>query len=167
MKTILIFSLLLFSFLANAKKYKLNYEPSGIIIKFQFDSMVIYTDTASLISLYDEKKAYDLRVINYIRKSIRNTKNDTVLFVGENIPFKDSINNKYEKDWYIEWAILHLIKNKKIKLIDKYNQQVNVIKTKRIGSRKKGYIKRSYINKATGDELFKETLFVVIVNPSF
>ena len=151
----------------SAKKYKLNYQPHGMIVKFQFDSMIIYTDTTSLLSLYNEKEDYALRVINYIRKSIRNTKNDTITFVGEYLPFEDGIDNKYSNDWYIEWALLQLIKKKKIQLINKYGAKVKVIKTKRIGKKKTNYIKRSYINKETNEELFKETLFARLVTPSF
>ncbi len=129
--------------------------------------MVIYTDTTSLMSLYNEKEDYDLRVINYIRKSIRDINNDTITFNGENIPFDDGIINKYQEDWYIKWAILELVKKRKVHLIDKYGNKVKIIVTKRIGKKKQNYVKRSDINEETGAELFKETLFVRLVNPSF
>jgi len=165
-KLISLLLVVLLPYIVNAKKYKLNYQPHGIIVKFQFDSIIIYTDTTSLLSIYNEKDSYDLRVMKYIRKSIKDINNDTITFIGKNILFNDGIN-KYPNDWYIEWALLQLIKNKKVQLINRHGQKVRIISTKKIGRKKTNYIKRSYIDKETNEELFKETLFARIINPSF
>jgi len=148
----------------------LNYEPEGVIIKFKFDSLTIYTDTTSIFEVYNENgklNDYDTRVINFVRKEVGETQNDTVRFIGDFIPFNDGVTTLYKQDWYIKWVILQLTKTNKLKLYDKHGVIVTNIKRKKIGTKKEGYIRRAYINKETGVELFSETLYFVTGTPSF
>jgi hypothetical protein len=156
--------------LVNAQTIKLTFEPKGKIVKFYFDSLTIYTDTTSLFQIYNEKgtlKDYDLRVKNLVIKQFTINNADTVFFSSHFIPFNDSIDNKYQKDWYVEWAILHLTRANRLKIYDRHGQLVENILTKKIGTKKKGYVRRAYINKETKEELFKELLYMRKVNPSF
>lgn len=168
MKFFTTYLVLLLSFVTKAQTIKLDYEPKGQIIKFYFDSLTIYTDTTSLFSIFADEgnlKDYDLRVKNFVLKQIKESKNDTVTFSGNYIPFNDGIENKEE--WYVDWVILHLTKEKKVKIYDKHGQLVKILVTKKVGKKKKNYVARLYINKATNEELFRETLFRQIVDPLF
>jgi hypothetical protein len=130
--------------------------------------LTIYTDTTSLFRVYDKDgdlKDYDLRVKNLVRKKINNVKSDTVTFHGDFIPFDDRNNKKDQKDWYVEWAILQLTKQKKLKIYDRHGNLVSKIVTKKVGKKKENHVKRSYINKETTEELFSETIFIRIINP--
>ena len=158
--------------LVSAQTIKLDFEPKAEVVKFYFDSLTIYTDTTSLFNVYSKYgtkglEAYDLRVKNLVLRQLRESKNDTALFSANYIPFNDGINNKYQEDWYVEWAILHLTKEKHVLIFDKHAQRVEIIKTKKIGSKKKNHIRRVYINKNTDEELFSETLFMRTINPAF
>ena len=64
----------------------------------------------------------------------------------------------------VEWAILQLIKAKTLKMYDKHGQHVKAIKVRRVGKRKNNFVKRSYRNKATGEEVFKEILFSRVIH---
>lgn len=168
MKQILVFLTLTVS--VNAQTIKLDFEPKGQVIKFYFDSLIIYTDTASLFSVYAKEgglKDYDLRVKNFVLGKSGLNKNDTIIFSGNFIPFNDGIENRYQEDWYVEWAILHLTKEKKVKIYDKHGQLVKMIVMKKVGKKRTNFVKRSYINKATQEELLKEVLFMRIVDPVF
>jgi hypothetical protein len=163
--------LLLFSYAAWGQIIKLDFEPKRQVVRFYFDSLTIYTDTTSLFAVYEHDAkgfdAYDLRVKNLILQRFKESKTDTVTFSGDFIPFNDSIDNKYQNNWYVEWAILHLTKEKKLKIFDKHAQLVKIIVIKKIGSKKKGHIRRAFTNKVTKEELFDETLFMRIDEPSF
>jgi len=168
LKAFATYLLLFFTVSTNAQTINLDYEPKGKIIQFYIDSLTIYTDTTSLFRVYDkdgDRKDYDLRVKNLVRRKISNTKSDTVTFHGDFIPFDDSIDKKHQKEWHVEWAILRLTREKKLKMYDKRGKLVATIVTKKIGKKKDNYIKRSYINKETKDELLSETIFYRIVQP--
>jgi hypothetical protein len=170
--TYISYCLLLITISVKAKTIKLDFKPKGPIVKLYFNSLTIYTDTASLFKIYSQKgtkefDSYDLRVRNLVLRKFNDSKNDTVFFTGNYIPFNDGIANKYEEDWIIEWAILHLTIDKKILIFDKHGQQVKAIRTKKIGTKKTNYIKRAYINKNNGEELFSETLFASGYTPAF
>lgn len=170
MKTVTIYFLVLIAATANAQTINLNYEPNGQIIQFYFDSLSIYTDTSSLFSVYDEKgnlKDYDLRVKNFIRKKVKESNADTIFFSGYFIPFYDSLSNKNQNSWYVEWAILHLLNEQKLKIYDKQGQLVKTIVIKKVGRKKDNFINRSYLNKDTKEELLAETLFIRMINPKF
>jgi hypothetical protein len=161
---------LLLNFLTDAQTIKLNFEPQGKIVKFYFDSLTIYTDTTSLFSVYTNEgtlKDYDLRVKKLVNSKFSKSPADTVIFSGNFIPFNDSIENKYQTDWYVEWAILHLTKVKKLKIYDKHGHLVTTIVTKKVGKKKENFVKRSYINKETNEELLSETLFIRTITPRF
>jgi hypothetical protein len=170
MKSITIYFILLFSVATNAQTLRLNYEPTGKIIQFYFDSLTIYTDTTSLFSVYESDRNlenYDLRVKNFVLKKIRNSKLDTVTFSGEFIPFEDSIIERNQNEWYVEWAILHLTKANRLKIYDKHGQLVTTIVTRKVGKKKDDFVKRSYKNLATDEELFAETLLIRTITPKF
>ena len=170
MRIYVTYYFLLLTFTINAQTIKLAYEPRGQIVKFYFDSLTIYTDTTSLFAVYTndgDLKDYNLRVKNFVLRQMKEANNDTVTFSGNFIPFNDSIVKKYQEDWYVEWAILNLTKNKKLKIYDKHEQIVKRIVKKKIGRKKNNYVKRSYINKATNEELLKETLYIRIFDPAF
>lgn len=161
---------MLLNFLVSAQSTTLDFEPHGQIVKFHFDSLTIYSDTTSLFSVYDKEgvlKDYDLKVKNFVRKQVAQTSSDTIIFTGKFIPFNDGIAEVYLKEWDVEWAILHLTKEKKLKIYDKHGKLVKIIITKKIGKKKKNYVERSYINKTTNEELFNEVLFIRIIEPSF
>ena len=149
-----------------AQTIKFGFEPNGQIVKFHFDSLTIYTDTTSLFAVYDQKgnmKDYDLIVKDFVRKQISEANSDTVTFFGNYIPF----DNNTDKEWYVKWAILRLLKEKKLKMYDKHGQLVTIIVTKKVGKRKDNFVGRSYINKATNEELLSETLFIRLINHRF
>ena len=140
---IIILFLTLWTPISNAQTIKLDFEPKGQIIKFYFNSLTIYTDTTSLFFVYKENgtlKDYDLRVKNLVKQQFLNNNTDTAFFSGDFIPFNDSIDNKYQKDWYVEWAILHLTMANRLKIYDKHGQLVEKIVTKKIGTKKKGHV---------------------------
>lgn len=164
----LLFSVL--ALLSGAQRLDLNFEPQGQIIKFHFDSLTLYTDTTSLFHVYDEGsdlKDYDLRVKNLVKREVAVANSDTVTFSGNFIPFDDGIANEYQKDWYIKWAVLHLIKAQKVKLYDKHGQPVHTIRMKKVGKKRTNYVKRSYLNNSTNEELIFEVLFIRISDPPF
>lgn len=100
-----------------------------------------------------------------VRKKISGAKSDTVTFHGDFIPFDDRHDKKDQKDWYVEWAILKLTKQKKLKMYDKHGNLVTKIVTKKVGKKKENHVRRSYINKETTEELFSETIFIRIISP--
>ena len=164
----LTYCFLLLTFSINAQPIKLNFEPKGQIVEFYFDSLTIYTDTSSLFAIYDQNnmKDYDLRVKNFVRKQIATTNFDTVKFFGNFIPFNDSIDNQ-SQNWYVQWAILHLMKANRLRILDKHGNLVEIILTKKVGTKRKGIVRRAFINKKTKEELFSQGLFVRTVNPRF
>lgn len=157
----------------NAQTIKLGFESQRQVVKFNFDSLTIYTDTTSLFSIYELEgtkglEAYHQRVKNLILRQFRDCKNDTVTFSGSFVPFNDSVDTKYKQDsWYVDWAIVHLTERGKEKMFDKHNNHVKAIVVKKIGSRKKGHIRKAYINKDTKEELFYQTIYHIIYEPSF
>jgi len=170
MKSFLFTLFILITFAANARKIHLRYEPKGQIVKFCFEGLTIYTDTITLFAVYDQfgnKTPYDQRVKNFVRKSIKEIKNDTVNFTGEFIPFNDGIDNGYQNTWFIEWPLLHLLQEAKLVVYDTHNNIVKTIITRKIGKKRKHFVKRSYINKATGEEIMKQVLFFRTITPSF
>lgn len=154
----------------NAQTIQLDFEPKGQIIKFYVDSLTIYTDTSSLYSVYRENgtlKDYDLRIKNLVEKQFHILQTDTAFFSGDYIPFNDGIHNIYQKDWNVEWAIIQLTKANKVKIVDKHGHLVETMVMKKIGTKKKGHIRRAFINKNTREELFSELIFMRTITPSF
>ncbi|MES2799762.1 MAG: hypothetical protein V4638_07075 [Bacteroidota bacterium] len=137
----------------------MNYEPTGQIVCFHWDSLFIYTDTTSLFAVYDNygtRSDYDRRIKQFVRKQIQVTTSDTAIFIGEFIPLNDGFGSKTQEKWYIEWCILNLLKDRKLKIYDKEHQLVQNIVKKKVKNKKNGFEKLSYINKATKKELFYE-----------
>lgn len=170
MKIFLIFLITLLPFGLKAQSIKLNYNPKGTIVKFNFDSLTIYTDTTSIFGMYNEKgklKNYDASVIKFVREEVSKAQNDTVCFNGNFIPMNDTVQNIPQSDWYIDWLILQLTKKNKLKMYDKQGLEVRKVIRKKIGTKKEGYVRRAYINKVTRVELFSEALYFVTGTPSF
>ncbi len=154
----------------NAQKIKLNYTPQGQIVKLHFDNLTIYTDTTSLFSVYRENstlKDYNLRVTSMVKKQFQNPETDTAIFSGNFIPFNDGIDNPRQKDWYVQWAVLHLTLANRVKIYDAHGQLVETVVTKKTGSKKKGLVSRAFMNKKTKEVLFSESLYIKLITPSF
>ncbi len=166
MKRIILIILLLISFncyIIKAQTYKLNYEPKGKIVKFNYDSLTFYTDTTSLFDSFKDidyryVQAESLNNLNKIRKKIRETKNDTVYFRWID---NDSNLNQSDETYYdfsIKSTLISLIQINKVKLFDKHNKIVKVIKCKIADLNITDRIKKIYINKKTNEELFHDIL---------
>jgi len=172
LRTFAISCFLLLTFYLKAQTINLDYAPKGKIIKFYFDSLNIYTDTTSFFYIYAHEerrgyKAYDRRIKNVVLQQFKISKNDTATFSGDLIPFNDSINNAYEKGWYVDWAILNFTREDKLKIYDKHGQLVKTIITKKIGTKRNGRVRRAYINKDTKEELFSSLWFFRTYMSSF
>ena len=171
LKGVILYCLLLLTF--SVKAYiTLDYEPKGIVIPFNFESLKIYSDTTSVFYIYkkfekEEDNQYLTRIRSLILKQIKETQSDTVIFSGEYIPFNDTVNNKWVKEWYINWLILNLTKENRLKIFDQSNKPIKSIQTKKTGTRRNGYVARIYLNKDTKKELFREVLFYMSVVPKF
>ncbi|HLP55029.1 MAG TPA: hypothetical protein VK151_08365 [Fluviicola sp.] len=158
---------LLLHFTTHGKTLKLDFEPQGRVLKICYDSLTVYTDTTALFSVYKTNgtiEAYNLRLMAFVRNELKKSNRDTVTFSGKFIPFNDGLRSKTQEDWVVEWAILQLIKAKTLKMYDKHGQHVKAIKVRRVGKRKNNFVKRSYRNKATGEEVFKEILFSRVIH---
>ena len=169
MKALLFCFLLLLNLPLHARQIDLNFLPRKPIIQFNFEGITIYTDTASIFSSYkseNKNPGYHLRIRNLVLSKIKAATNDTIIFTGNFVPFNDSLN-EYVNNWYIDWIIISLTERKMLKIFDKSQNEVMKISVKKIGSKKKGHIRRAYINKYTGDELFYSTLYIRIVNLPF
>ncbi len=70
--------------LAGQARINLDYEPKGIIILFDFDSLKIYTDTLSVLELVNsyQDSSYKARTKNLILKEISKSIHDTIVFKG-------------------------------------------------------------------------------------
>jgi hypothetical protein len=151
--------------LASAQTINLDFEPKGQIIKFCIENLTVYSDTTSVFYVYDNCGAkgfeeYDLKVKRYISQNLPKRKGDTITFTGNFIPLNDNFTNQNQKDWAIDWVILQLTKQKRIKIYDSHGQVVRQITTKRIGTKKEGHVRRAFINKETKEELFSELIFL-------
>ena len=165
MKVLAAFGFLFATLLTNAQTIKLDFEPNKPAIKFYIDSLTVYTDSSSLFYVYKRFgtkgfEEYDQRVKNFVLHQFNEIKSDTICFSGNLIPFNDGLDNKTKKVWSVDWAIRHLTTHNLLKMFDKHGQLVTTIKMKKIGTRKKGRVRRAFINKDTGEELFSELLFL-------
>jgi hypothetical protein len=151
--------------LTNAQTLTLDFEPGRPVIRFYFDSLTIYTDSSSLFYIYKQFGSkgfedYDQRVKKFVLGQFNETKADTISFSGNLIPFNDGNDNKNQKAWAVDWAIQRLTRQNLLKMYDKHGQLARRIETKKIGTKKKGYVRRAFINKDTDEELFHEILFL-------
>ena len=165
MKVLATFCFLFATLLTSAQTITLSYEPNKPVIKFYIDSLSIYSDSSSLFYVYKRfgtkgLEEYDQRVKNFVRLQFNQIKSDTISFSGNLIPFNDGLDNKTKKVWSVDWAIRHLTRQNLLKMLDKHGQPVRTIKTKKIGTKKKGHVRRAFINRDTGEELFSELLFL-------
>ena len=122
LKKYLVLALLVITFSATAQTIKLDYIPHGLIVKFDFKNLTLYTDTSSLFSIennpqYSLDKTYEQRIRNLINK---NSENDTAIFIGSFIPFNDSVQNPLETDWRVVLSLRQLTRENKIIIIDSH-----------------------------------------------
>lgn len=166
--TVLIVVFLFAATTTDAKTIKLDYEPKGQIVRIQFDSLTIYTDTTSLFNLYRKDGSfneYDQRVRNLVLRQFAVNGSDTAAFSGEFFPFNDSINNETIKSWYVPWAVINLTRENMAVILDKHGIRVTKVVTKKVGTKRKGAVSRAYINKSTREVLFYEFIFREILQP--
>lgn len=148
---------------------KLNYEPSGQIIKLCFDSLTVYTDTTSLFEIFrndtSPEGAYDARVKELIREQFNEGNSDTAYFSGTWFEFEDS--DPKTSGWYVLPDVVRLTERNKLKIIDKNSETISRIITKKVGNKKKGYVFQDYLNKDTKEILFSRTIYSVSITPRF
>ena len=158
---ILIFISLLLTVKINAKTYKLNYEPSGIIIEILYGNLKIYTDTKTIFKLYADNQVF----LNKVKNCVQNRTNDTITFNNQlykTTNKKCQYSNLFENNNYL---FINLIKNNKIKIVRLNGKRIKIIKTKREGKRwKHESITKNYIDKETGEKLFFEWIRLIITD---
>ena len=132
-KILLIFFLLI-TISSFGQKIKLDYQPHGQIMKFEFNNLTVITDTTSLFSVTNynniiDKKIY-LKKIRYLIKS--ENANDTIKFTKTFVPFKDSLRMKYdvfENERWRVWNSLRILTfENKVLIIDQNGNKVKRIK---------------------------------------
>ena len=118
MKKIILLLLLIICFgfnMIKAQTYKLDFEPKGKIVKFFNDSITFYTDATSIIDFYSDKDKignpfYAKRIVNYIKKRVKETNGDTIIVNGDKIDFKDEYNYESMNEWTIMFSLTDLLK---------------------------------------------------------
>jgi hypothetical protein len=156
MKKYLVLLLLITIYSTTAQTIKLNYVPQGIIVKFNFNKLTLYTDTNSLFSINNTSpisdKINNQRIRNLIIKTI---KNDTAVFTGSFINFDDSITTRRDDTYWRVWlALRQLTKENKLVIIDSAGKKVKKIKIKKQGRKRDCWYVKVFINKETKEELF-------------
>jgi|ERR1043165_5117898 hypothetical protein len=150
----------------------LHYEPKGLIVQINIDSLKLYTDTSSVFLVYRKDndtsyKEYNARIKNLILKQQAQCRCDTVVFGYPLVPFNDGVKNEYEKDWYIPWLLERLIKERSLLVIDGHHGRENTLTTKRYGSRRIDYVARIYLTQKTKEEVYRDVLFIRLITPRF
>jgi len=159
---------------AQGSKIKLDYEPSGVIVRFEFDSVIVYTDTTSLLSVHLIDSFHTSRTRYIIKKKIREQGQDTITIDSWNngnrgisyidtIDFFDYCRSNGLLYWNFVGHIAFLIESNKVKILDASNhRQVSTIKTKkwkRTSSKTGSFTAyRSYIDKDTKQVLFEDII---------
>jgi len=149
----------------NQKTYKLDYVPKGFIVVLNFEKNKIITDTLAVFEIINtySTKIYKDKTKDLLLTKIKESKNDTISFSGQFsgrlIPFRIQDNIIYQY-WATEYVIFELLKKNKLKIIDKFGNNVKNIKTKKIGSKIKGYKAIAYINLDSYEELFRKTIYM-------
>lgn len=122
---------------------KLDYQPKGVIIKFNFNNLTLYSDTTALFSIYKHSdKSYILqngeRVYSHkVRKLILSKiKEDTIILSGAFIPFNDNIQSRSQTYWRVWLAIRQLTIENKIQIFDTTGLVVKKVKIKKVGKKK-------------------------------
>lgn len=156
MKKYLVLLLLVITLSTSAQTIRLDYIPHGLILKFEFNNLTLYSDTSSLFSFYNDPSDNDIiRYEQRIRDLInRSTVNDTAKFIGSFIPFNDSLQDPEEIPWRVWLDLRVLTLTNKIVIIDSHGDRVNKIKIRRKGTIRKCYVRKVFINAKTKEELF-------------
>lgn len=169
MKIASTYFILIFACSSNAQSIKLNYEPSGQIIKLCFDSLTVYTDTNSLFEIFwndtSPEGAYAARVRDLIRKQFNEGNSDTAYVSGTWFVFEDS--DPKTSGWYVLPDVVRLTERNKLKIIDKNSETISRIITKKVGNKKQGYVFQDYLNKDTKEILFSRNIYSVSITPRF
>ncbi|MDU0371313.1 hypothetical protein ACFPAF_12970 [Hymenobacter endophyticus] len=140
-----------------------DFRPTGKIVVLSYKNAVFHTDTTALMSMYHEHgddTTYALHVAQLIRRRVRESKNDTVSFSGNLVPFDN--NDAGKGDWAISWVVNHLVEQNRVIVLDKRGLPVKSIKVKVVGYKgwNKKLIKISYVDKATNEELFSKGIYL-------
>lgn len=132
-KLLLIFFLLI-TISSFGQKIKLDYQPHGKIIKFDFNNLTVITDTTSLFSVTNYNHIIDTKIyIKKIRHLIKSSNaNDTIKFNDSFVPFKDSLplkNDVFENErWRVWYSLRILTLENKVLIIDQNGNKVKRIK---------------------------------------
>lgn len=140
---------------------KLDYKPKGVIVKFNFDNMILYTDTTALFSIYKySEKSYILQnnervYSSMVRKLILNKiKEDSVIISGSFIPFDEKLHSNRQIYWRVWLALRELTITNKIQIYDSNGDLVKKVKIKKIGKKSSCFYRRAFVNKKTHQMLF-------------
>ena len=160
MKKYILVILLFTSILSFGQTVKLDYEPTGHIVKFHFNGLIIYTDTTSIFSIkeYDysfNDSLYIQRIRNMICDSLIN---DTAVFTNHFIFFSDTvdpnINILDENVWRVWCTISQLTAENKVVIFDSNGKRVDKVKIKVTKRRRGRWTIKTFFNKETKEELF-------------
>lgn len=120
LKLILTSILIIITISVSGKRIKINYEPRGLIIKFTFDSLIVYTDTASILSIIRN----DYQFQNFILKKTKERINDTIIINDKEIFDKlDKCSHMFCSNLYAS----KLIQENKAKIFDSNGNKINII----------------------------------------
>ena len=151
------------------KKIKLAYEPSGVIVRFEFNNIIVFSDTTSILTEHTFDSLHLARTRYLIQHKVYKSKKDTIFFdkdiryAGINgyvIHYVDSVDEIQSMHisvkwlfWEIEEQIALLTDQDRTQILNKSGQPVRMIKTKKFRYGIKG-VKGAYMDKETQQRLF-------------
>jgi hypothetical protein len=122
------------------RTFDLNYKPVGKIIKIELDSVLFFTDTTALFNHFasfkkeDEKFYYD-KVKKYLLDQFEALKTDTFSITENFIQYENTRSfNGYGQQtncWFLSYDLYHLIRKKKVMIIEKKRGCRKKIKAKK------------------------------------
>jgi hypothetical protein len=169
MRIVIIFCLLILTLTIKAQKTKLDFEPKGLIVLFNFEGLKIYTDTTELFKYIPKNRdtLTKARLRKIIFEENNNIKKDTISFFGHYFPLYDSNNEKKGNKWDIQWTIYSLTENNRLKIIDSSNKIIKTIKIKKLENKTEFSYIKIYIDKKTNKELFRTPIITYGSEPTF
>jgi len=153
-----------------AKKIKLDYEPTGVIVRFEFDNMVIFTDTTSIFleNVFDSLHLARTRYL--IKHRILNGDQDTITFSEFNyrtkwVRYVDTGDYSFAYHWLpdfwdVEEHVALLADKNRLKILYASGTRVHTLRT-----RKKRY-GRGGVGISYKDITTKKKLFFKILKPA-
>jgi hypothetical protein len=122
MKTVLTVCFIFIASLARADEKEIHAHRAPTV-KFLYNGITVYTDTGSLFHVLSGEniRYYNQRGKDLVLRRLQQSKNDTATFIGESIPYNDSIHSAfsdYFHDWYPESYLLQLLKERRGTFID-------------------------------------------------